>query len=266
VGPRAGYASVVMTPRLLLSPPVSLMLAASLAVWAGCVAEKSDTTDTAGDSSSTGAAASTSSATASATESVGPTEASGATDATGSSGTTGMTGMTSSTGSESSTGALPVGCEGDTPRVRLVTNMGDMVVMLDAVNAPITVANFIGYVEADFYAGTIFHRVIDGFVLQGGGFTPDLQQKPTDPPIPLEIVPGLTHIDGAIAMARTDVLDSATSQFYICDGPQHFLDGDYAVFGVLIEGFEVRDAISALQVDGNDTPLEDVIIMSATCE
>jgi cyclophilin family peptidyl-prolyl cis-trans isomerase len=184
---------------------------------------------------------------------VGPTEAS-------------STGSTGTTGSESSTGALPVGCEGDTPRVRLVTNLGDMVVMLDAVNAPITVANFIQYVEADFYAGTIFHRVLDGFVIQGGGFTTDLQEKPTEPPISLEIVPGLTHIDGAIAMARTNVPDSATSQFYICDGPQPFLDGNYAVFGVLIEGFEVRDAISAVQVDGNDTPLEDVIIMSATCE
>jgi len=144
--------------------------------------------------------------------------------------------------------------------------MGDMVVMLDGVNAPISVANFIHYVEADFYAGTIFHRVLDGFVIQGGGYTADLQEKPTEPPIPLEVVPGLTHIDGAIAMARTMEPDSATSQFYICDGPQHGLDGDYAVFGVLVEGFDVRDAISAVATDGADTPLADVIILSATCE
>ncbi len=179
---------------------------------------------------------------------------------------TGLDAPTGSTASDSGTGAPLSPCEGDTPRVRLVTSMGDMVVMLDAVNAPISVANFIHYVETDFYAGTIFHRVIDGFVIQGGGFTPDLQQKPTDPPIPLEIVPGLTHIDGAIAMARTPDPDSATSQFYICDGPQHGLDKDYAVFGVLVEGADVRDAISAVATNADGVPAQPVIIMSATCE
>jgi len=148
--------------------------------------------------------------------------------------------------------------------------MGDMVVQLDAVNAPITTANFIHYVESGFYDGTIFHRVIDGFVMQGGGLLPDLAEKPADPPIPLEISPALTHVDGAIAMARTNVPDSATSQFYICDGPQHFLDGDYAAFGVLVEGFDVRDAISAVQTASegiyDDVPVTDVIITSATCE
>jgi cyclophilin family peptidyl-prolyl cis-trans isomerase len=251
---------------VLPGPCFALLAVAALA--AGCPAEKAEQCDPACDpancvffegwqcvepsgSSSSGDAGTSGSAS---TTGSTPTEATGATEATG------------PTGSESSTGGLPVGCEGDTPRVRLVTSMGDMVVMLDAVNAPISVANFIHYVESDFYAGTIFHRVLDGFVIQGGGFTPDLQMKPTEPPIPLEIVPGLTHIDGAIAMARTDVLDSATSQFYICDGAQHGLDGDYAVFGVLIEGFAVRDAISAVKVDADGLPLEDVILMSATCE
>ena len=144
--------------------------------------------------------------------------------------------------------------------------MGDLVVVLDAVNVPITTANFLDYVEKGFYAGTIFHRVIDGFVIQGGGFTADLQEKPTDPPIPLEIVPGAKHVDGAIAMARTDVEDSATAQFYVCDGAQPGLDGAYAVFGVLVEGFDVLHAISAVKVDANDTPIAAVTILSATCE
>lgn len=168
--------------------------------------------------------------------------------------------------SGSSTTSMPAGCEGDAPRVRLVTTMGDMVVQLDAVNAPITVANFIHYVEADFYAGTVFHRVIDGFVIQGGGYTASGQQKPTDPPIQLEVSPALTHVDGAIAMARTMDPNSATSQFYICDGPQPGLDGNYAVFGVLTEGFDVLAAISGVPTDGNDAPIDDVIIMSAACE
>lgn len=183
---------------------------------------------------------------------------------------TSTTDATTSTTGDTSTGPAPVGCEGDAPRVRLVTTMGDMVVQLDAVNAPITTANFIHYVETGFFDGTIFHRVIDNFVLQGGGLLPDLSEKPTDPPIPLEISPALTHVDGAIAMARTDDPNSATSQFYICDGPQDFLDGNYAVFGVLVEGFDVRDAISAVPTgsEGNydDVPVTDVIITTASCE
>ncbi|WP_434425709.1 peptidylprolyl isomerase [Nannocystis pusilla] len=136
------------------------------------------------------------------------------------------------------TGVMPGACEGDAPRIRISTTLGDMVVQLDAVNAPITTANFVHYVETGFYDGTIFHRVIDGFVIQGGGLLPDLSSKPTDPPIPLEVSPALTHVDGAISMARTNDPNSATSQFYICDGPQDFLDGQYAAFGVLVEGFE----------------------------
>lgn len=141
-----------------------------------------------------------------------------------------------------------------------------MVVQLDAVNAPITVANFISYVEAQFYDDTIFHRVIDGFVAQGGGFTTGLQMKPTMSPIPLEIGPGLVHVDGAIGMARTNDPNSATSQFYLCDGPQPNLDGAYAVFGVLVEGFDVLAAISAVPTDGSDMPLTQVVLNAATCE
>lgn len=196
----------------------------------------------------------------------GETGDSTSTDATTSAGTTtAETTAQTDTGGSSSTGAVG-GCDSDAPLVRISTNKGDMVVQLDAVNAPITVANFIDYVEADFYAGTIFHRVISGFVLQGGGYTVDMMMKPTNPPIPLEISPELKHVDGAIAMARTNDPNSATSQFYICDGPQDFLDGNYAVFGVLVEGFDVRDAIAATPTDGNDQPIDDVIILEASCE
>ena len=170
--------------------------------------------------------------------------------------------------SGTSTGGADL-CAGENPHVMLVTSLGDMVVKLDAVNAPNTVANFIEYVEAGFYDGTIFHRVIPDFVLQGGGFTSDLTQKPTNPPIALEISPELIHVDGAIAMARTMDLDSATSQFYLCDGPQPDLDGMYAVFGVLVAGFEVRDAISVVPTQAEagytDVPVEDVIVEMAYC-
>ena len=146
--------------------------------------------------------------------------------------------------------------------------MGDMTVKLDAVKAPNTVANFLTYVESGFYDGTIFHRVIPDFVLQGGGYTADLVEKPTNAPIALEIS-DLIHIDGAIAMARTNEPDSATSQFYITDGAQPVLDGDYAVFGSLVAGFEVRDAIAGVPVHDEgglmDVPVEDVIVEMAFC-
>ncbi|MFY0533688.1 peptidylprolyl isomerase [Nannocystis pusilla] len=174
------------------------------------------------------------------------------------------------TATTTTTGVMPGSCEGDAPRIRISTTLGDMVVQLDAVNAPITTANFVHYVETGFYDGTIFHRVIDGFVIQGGGLLPDLSSKPTDPPIPLEISPALTHVDGAISMARTNDPNSATSQFYICDGPQDFLDGQYAAFGVLVEGFDVLAAISAVPTGNEngytDVPVTDVIVNSATCE
>ena len=174
--------------------------------------------------------------------------------------TDGTTGGTSTTGEDF--------CVGDSPHVKFVTSMGEMTVRLDAVKAPNTVANFIEYVEAGFYDNTIFHRVIPDFVLQGGGYTPDLMEKPTNAPIALEIS-DLIHIDGAIAMARTNEPDSATSQFYITDGPQPVLDGEYAVFGSLIAGFEVRDAIADVPVqdeaDFMDVPVEDVIIEMAFC-
>lgn len=175
---------------------------------------------------------------------------------------------TSSSTGDGTTGPVEPDCSGDTPHVLLATSMGDMIVKLDRVKAPNTVANFMSYVDAGFYDGTIFHRVIIDFVIQGGGYTPDLTEKPTNPPIDLEIS-DLLHVDGAISMARTMEPNSATSQFYICDGPQPGLDGNYAVFGVLVSGFEVRDAIADVAVGEEsgfmDVPVEDVILEMAYC-
>ena len=166
-------------------------------------------------------------------------------------------------------GNLHPDCVGDNPQVLLQTNVGDMTLQLDAVRAPVTVANFLGYVSSGFYDGTIIHQVVDDFVIQGGGFEPGLVEKTTVGTIPLEIDPELRHDDGAISMARRADPDSADSQWFICDGPQHGLDGQYAVFGVLIDGFEIRDAISMVPVHDvdpyTDVPVEDVVVERACC-
>ncbi|MCA9708909.1 MAG: peptidylprolyl isomerase [Myxococcales bacterium] len=154
------------------------------------------------------------------------------------------------------------------------TTLGAMVIELDEEAAPITTANFLAHVDAGFYDGTdgqgatIFHRVIDGFVAQGGGFTEAQVQKPTMAPIVNESGNGLTNVRGSIAMARTMDPDSATSQFYfnLVDNP--FLDDPpgYAVFGQIVEGLEVMDALGAVATDGADVPIEPVIILSTTVE
>jgi peptidyl-prolyl cis-trans isomerase B (cyclophilin B) len=133
--------------------------------------------------------------------------------------------------------------------------------------APNTCANFRKYASDGFYSGTIFHRVIDGFMIQGGGFNPGLAQKTaTYPPINLEISPNLRHEDGSVAMARTNDPNSATCQFYICDGPQASLDDNYAVFGKVVEGMDVvRDIskVSTTTVSGfSDVPSSDVVTQS----
>ena len=149
------------------------------------------------------------------------------------------------------------------------TNMGTIKIKLYEDKAPITTANFIKYVNDGFYNGTIFHRVMDDFMIQGGGFYPDLTQKtPTYPSINFEIKPELKHVDGAVAMARTSDSNSATSQFYICDGPQPNLDGNYAVFAQVIEGMDIVRNIASVQTHtengmGN-VPVEDVIITGVT--
>ncbi len=139
---------------------------------------------------------------------------------------------------------------------------------LKEADAPNTCANFKRYVQDEYFDDLIFHRVMDGFMIQGGGFYPGMTEKtPTYPPINLEISQNLRHIDGAVAMARTNDENSATAQFYICDGPQASLDNSYAVFGQVVSGMDVVRAISAVQtttVAGHaDVPASDVTIISA---
>ncbi|MDG1484290.1 MAG: peptidylprolyl isomerase [Myxococcota bacterium] len=161
---------------------------------------------------------------------------------------------------------------GDGLSVEIETTMGTLVVALDAAAAPITVENFLAYVDDGFYDGadgmgaTVFHRVIDGFVVQGGGFTEGGGKKATDAAIVLESDNGRSNRAGTIAMARTDSPDSATSQFYFNLVDNDFLDytdasnPGYAVFGELVEGAEVLSALGAVATGSGDQPTTDVVI------
>ena len=160
------------------------------------------------------------------------------------------------------------------PRVKLATSAGDIVIELDAAKAPKTVENFLQYVKDKHYDGTVFHRVIDGFMIQGGGFTADLQQKPTRPPIPLEANNGLKNDKYTIAMARTGNPNSATSQFFINVKNNDSLNAPnpdgygYTVFGKVVAGTDVVDKIRAVQTGNKggmqNVPLETLTIKSAT--
>ncbi len=160
-------------------------------------------------------------------------------------------------------------------RVLMKTSMGDITLELDEQKAPETVRNFLAYVDAGFYDGTIFHRVIDGFMIQGGGFDSLLRRKPTRPPIRNEATNGLSNRRGTIAMARTSVVDSATSQFFINLVDNSFLDHrgnsprtfGYAVFGRVVEGMDVVDRIGktpTVRKNGlfQNLPREQVVIES----
>jgi peptidyl-prolyl cis-trans isomerase B (cyclophilin B) len=154
------------------------------------------------------------------------------------------------------------------------TNKGDMKVKLFDKEAPVTVENFLAYVDSGHYAGTIFHRVIDNFMIQGGGFTPEMEQKPTRAPIKNEATNRVRNSRGTIAMARTQIIDSATSQFFINVKDNQFLDHrdtsaqgfGYCVFGEVVEGLDVVDAIKGVKtgrVGGfADVPVEQVVIES----
>ncbi len=151
--------------------------------------------------------------------------------------------------------------------------MGDIVVQLDPAKAPKTVENFLMYVKDKHYDGTIFHRVIDGFMIQGGGFTADMQQKPTQPPIPLEANNGLKNDKYTVAMARTAKPNSATAQFFnnvadnaMLNAPQPAGYG-YAVFGKVVRGTDVVDKIRAVATGNRgmhqNVPTAPVTILSA---
>jgi peptidyl-prolyl cis-trans isomerase A (cyclophilin A) len=167
--------------------------------------------------------------------------------------------------------------KGNAVKVKLTTSMGPIVLELNREKAPVSVDNFVKYVESGHYNGTIFHRVIDGFMVQGGGFTPALQQKPTKAPIPLESRNGLKNERGTLAMARTMDPNSATAQFFINVADNPFLDAEnardgngYAVFGRVVEGMDVVDRIKAVPVGDKagqqNVPLQPVTLKKASLE
>lgn len=160
------------------------------------------------------------------------------------------------------------------PTVLLKTSMGEIEIELDETKAPISVENFLGYVKDGHYGGTVFHRVIPNFMLQGGGFDAQMNQKPVKEPIKNEADNGLKNLRGTLAMARTAVVDSATSQFFINVKDNAFLDNGardfgYAVFGRVIAGMDVVDKIAHVPTGAKgafpkDCPVEDVLIESAS--
>lgn len=164
----------------------------------------------------------------------------------------------------------------DNPRVRLETTLGVIELELDAERAPISSENFLGYVHDGFYDGLIFHRVIPTFMIQGGGFTPDMQQRQPREPIKNEAINGLRNDRGSVAMARTSVVDSATAQFFINVVDNDFLNHrapspreyGYAVFGRVTAGMDVVDAIrnvpTGQQGPFRDVPREPVVITRAS--
>ena len=170
--------------------------------------------------------------------------------------------------------ANPAAAADPAPKVKLATSMGDIVVELNPDKAPKSVANFLQYVREKHYDGTIFHRVIDGFMIQGGGFTPDMQQKPTKAPVQNEAANGLKNDRYTIAMARTADPNSATAQFFINVKDNAMLnapspDGHgYAVFGKVVSGTEVVDKIKAVATGNKgghqNVPATPVTIQSAT--
>ena len=160
--------------------------------------------------------------------------------------------------------------------VRMETSAGALTIALDDERAPESTRNFLAYVNAGHYDGTVFHRVIKGFMVQGGGFEPGMKQKPTQPPIQNEAQNGLKNKRYTLAMARTSDPHSASAQFFINTVDNDFLDHrsptaqgwGYAVFGAVVEGTEVVDAIEKVRTGRkgfhDDVPLEDVVILKAT--
>jgi cyclophilin family peptidyl-prolyl cis-trans isomerase len=156
--------------------------------------------------------------------------------------------------------------------IRFETNLGDFSIELFEKDAPLTVANFLRYVDEGFFDGTIFHRVVPGFVIQGGGFTEDMTQKPTNPTVKNEADNGLKNERGSLSMARTNDINSATSQFFVNLKDNEFLNHSrgnfgYAVFARVTDGMDVIDKIAAVETGRmrghDDVPAEPVIVKSA---
>jgi cyclophilin family peptidyl-prolyl cis-trans isomerase len=156
--------------------------------------------------------------------------------------------------------------------IRFQTTLGDFTIELLPQEAPVTVENFERYVREDFFDGLIFHRVIPGFMIQGGGLTPDMSQKANHPPIKNEATNGVKNERGFLSMARTNDINSATSQFFINLKDNDFLDHKpgsygYAVFAKIVDGMEVIDQIAGVKTGRrrghDDVPVEDVVIISA---
>jgi len=159
-------------------------------------------------------------------------------------------------------------------QIVIETSLGAITAELDPAKAPITVSNMLSYIDAKFYDATIFHRVIDGFMIQGGGFTRDMIQKKNQPPIKNEADNGLRNARGTLAMARTSIVDSATSQFFINLVDNGFLDfksktdagWGYCVFGKVVDGMDVVDKIAKVRTDLSgrlqNVPVEPVVISS----
>ncbi len=166
--------------------------------------------------------------------------------------------------------------EGKNPMVLISTTLGDIKIELDEAKAPITTKNFLAYVNDKHYDGTIFHRVIPGFMIQGGGMDKDMKERSTKPPIKNEAGNGLKNVVGSIAMARTGVVDSATAQFFINVKDNTFLNHTdetprgfgYAVFGKVVEGMDIVQKIEKVATGNRgmheNVPTEPVIIKSAT--
>jgi peptidyl-prolyl cis-trans isomerase A (cyclophilin A) len=169
--------------------------------------------------------------------------------------------------------ATPAAAADANPRVRIETSLGGFTIEIRPDKAPKSSANFLEYVNSNFYDGTVFHRVIRGFMIQGGGMTPDLVQKPTRGPIPIESNNGLKNVRGAVSMARTGNPNSATSQFFVNVVDNAFLDYPgrdgfgYTVFGSVVEGMDVVDKIRSVETGPknmfDDVPKEAIAIKSA---
>lgn len=155
----------------------------------------------------------------------------------------------------------------DTVKIRMNTNKGSIELTLDHGKAPVSVDNFLTYIDSHHYDNTLFHRVISGFMIQGGGYSTDMRQKATLPPIKNEAQNGLRNLRGTIAMARMSDPDSASSQFFINLADNRFLDHGtrdfgYAVFGEVTAGMDVVDAIAAVKTLPGDQPAEPVILQT----